>query len=126
MKIASYKELEAYKKGYNLVLLIYQITKNFPKEELYGITSQIRRAAISVPCNISEGYMRGSREYVQFLKIALGSSAELETLLSLSKDLGYCSETDFSKLYNLNLEIKKLLSTYISKITERCTLNAVR
>jgi four helix bundle protein len=87
VSIKSYKELIAYQKSYELVLHIYRITRSFPKEEVYGMTSQIRRAAVSIPSNISEGYMRGSKEYIQFLKIALGSAAELETQLSLSKDL---------------------------------------
>jgi len=119
MQIQSYKELEAYKKGIELVKVIYKITKTFPKEEMYGMTSQIRRSAISIPSNIAEGYMRGHREYVQFLKVALGSCAELETQLSLSKDLEFCNETDFTMANDLNTEIIKLLKTYISRLTNR-------
>ena len=96
----------------------YAITKSFPKEELYGISSQLRRSAVSIPSNIAEGYMRGSKEYVQFLKIALGSAAELETQLSLCMDLGFCSESDFNSLYALNQGVMKLLSTYITKISK--------
>lgn len=117
MKIKSYRELEAYKKSYELVKLIYQTTKVFPREELYGITSQIRRSAVSIPSNIAEGYMRGSKEYVQFLKVALGSSAELETQISLSKDLNFCNDADFKVIYGLIQEIMKLLRTYISGLT---------
>lgn len=117
MEIKSYKELIAYTKGRELVKAVYEMTRKFPKEEMYGITSQIRRSSISIPSNIAEGYMRGSKEYVQFLKVALGSCAELETQLSLSKDLGFCKELDFSKAYNLNEEIIKLLKTYVNKIT---------
>lgn len=101
-KIQSYHELIAYQKAYQLVLLIYRMTGSFPKEEVYGLTSQIRRAAVSIPSNIAEGFMRGSKEYLHFLKIALGSAAELETQLSLSKDLGYCSEADFPEMQTLN------------------------
>ncbi len=126
MKIESYKELEAYKKGYELVKTIYQMTIKFPKEEMYGITSQIRRASISIPSNIAEGYMRGSKEYVQFLKISLGSCAELETQLSLSKDLNFCNEEEFNKVYGLNQEVMKLLRTYINRIGNNYTLNANR
>lgn len=116
MKISSYKELIAHQKGMELVKTIYILTKKFPKEELYGLTSQIRRAGVSIPSNIAEGYMRGSREYVQFLKIALGSCAELETQLELSKEIGICDPSDFNKPYELNTEITKLLITYIKKM----------
>lgn len=126
MNIASYKELEAYKKGYELVKNIYEITKDFPKTEVYGITSQIRRSAIAIPSNIAEGYMRGTKEYIQFLKIALGSCAELETQISLCKDLGLCNESDFKKAYVLNEEIIKLLRTYIKKITNSYSLITAR
>mgnify|MGYP000689846098 CR=1 FL=1 len=70
MKIKSYKDLDAYKKAYEVAKLVYNLTKSFPKEELYSLTAQLRRCAISV------GYMRGSKEYTQFLKIALGSAAD--------------------------------------------------
>ncbi|MFA6450845.1 MAG: four helix bundle protein [bacterium] len=84
----SHKELIAYQKSYHLCLDVYKITKTFPKEEMYGIVSQMRRAAVSIPSNIAEGYARKNRtEYIQFLRIACGSLAELETQLSLSKDL---------------------------------------
>jgi four helix bundle protein len=114
--VKSYKELIAYQKSYELVLLIYRITGSFPKEEVYGLTSQIRRAAVSIPSNIAEGFMRGSKEYVQFLKIALGSAAELETQLALSKDLGYSDDTDFQVTQSLNEEVIKLLKSYIGKL----------
>ena len=93
-----------------------KLTKTFPKEEMYGLTNQIRRSAVSIPSNIAEGYMRGSKEYIQFLKIALGSAAELETQLSLSKDLGFCDNNAFDQIYGLNQEVIKLLKTYIKRI----------
>jgi len=124
--IKSYKELEAYKKGYDLVKAVYEITKNFPKDEMYGLISQMKRCAISIPSNIAEGYMRGSKEYIQFLKVSLGSCAELETQLSLSQDLGFCSAVDFIRVNDLNTQIIKLLRTYINKITNRFTLTATR
>ena len=119
MSINSYKELKAYQKGYDLVKVIYSITNTSPKEEIYGITSQIRRSSISIPSNIAEGYMRGSKEYVQFMKISLGSCAELETQLSLSKDLGLCKKEDYNKAQSLNTEIIKLLKTYITKLSAK-------
>ncbi|MDP3028685.1 MAG: four helix bundle protein [Deltaproteobacteria bacterium] len=116
MKIADYKELVAYQKAYEVARLVYELTKGFSKEEIYGLTSQLRRSAVSIPSNIAEGYMRGSREYIQFLKVALGSAAELETQLSLSRDLGFCNNNVFEYVYNLNLEVIKLLKTYIKKL----------
>ena len=116
MKVNSYKELEAYRKAYDVAKMVYRITASFPKEELYGITNQLRRASVSVPSNIAEGYVKGSKEYTQFLKIALGSSAELETQLSLSRDLGFCDIDDFNAVYQLNEEVIRLLKTYIKRI----------
>jgi four helix bundle protein len=117
MKVESYKELLAYQKSYKLALMIYDITTKFPESEKYGLVSQLRRAAVSVPSNISEGYRRGSRkEYTQFLKMSLGSNAELETQLSLAKDLGYIDADSFKKVYDMNEEVGRLLSSYIKKI----------
>ncbi len=116
MKISSYKELIAYKKSYELVREIYRVTRSFPKDEIYGLTSQMRRASISIPSNIAEGYMRGSKEYAQFLKIALGSSAELETQIRLSKDLGFLKDSDSNKLNGLIVEVMKLLTVYLKKL----------
>ncbi|MDO9462608.1 MAG: four helix bundle protein [Deltaproteobacteria bacterium] len=117
MKIADYKELVAYQKAYEVARLVYELTKGFPKEEIYGLTNQLRRSAVSVPSNIAEGYMRGSREYIQFLKVALGSAAELETQLSLSRDFGFCNGNEFNEVYELNQEVMRLLRTYIKKLS---------
>jgi len=75
-------------------------------------------AVIFIPSNIAEGYMRGSRKYIQFLRIALGSAAELETQLSLSKDLGFCSYNEFEKICYINQEVIKLLKTYINRLSK--------
>jgi four helix bundle protein len=97
----NHKELIVYQKSYQLCLDIYKITKDFPKEEIYGIVSQLRRSAVSIPSNIAEGYRRKSRaEYLQFLRIALGSHSELETQLSLSKDLHFIPSKEAEKLLN--------------------------
>jgi len=119
MQGARYKELIAYKKSFELVKRVYGLTTQFPKDELYGVVSQVRRAAVSVPSNIAEGYMRGSKEYVRFLKIALGSSAEVETLLALSRDLRFCGDREVAEASALNTEVTKLLVTYIKRITEK-------
>ncbi len=88
--INSYKDLEIWQEGVRLVSNFYKLTSDFPKEENYGLTSQMRRAAISVPANIAEGYARNHRaELRQFLYIALGSLAELETLSLIARELGY-------------------------------------
>jgi four helix bundle protein len=115
-KVISYKDLVAYQKSYQLVIDVYRISKAFPSEELYGLTNQIRRCSVSMPSNIAEGYMRGTREYLQFLKIALGSAAELETQLSLSKDLGFIQDNEYEKVHHLLKEVLRLLTSYISKI----------
>ena len=117
--VHDYKELIAYQKGYELTILIYRLTDTFPKEEMYGLTSQIRRAAVSIPSNIAEGFMRGAKEYAQFLKIALGSAAEVETQLSLSQDLGYCKSEDFLTAQALTSEVLRLLTSYIKRVNER-------
>lgn len=84
MTINSYKDLIVWQKSFELCLLIYRITKEFPKEELYGIVSQMRRAALSIPSNIAEGFSRHRKlEYIQFLHISFGSAAELETQLQM-------------------------------------------
>jgi four helix bundle protein len=111
--------LIAYQKSYELVLHIYRLTDSFPKKEVYGLTSQIRRAAVSTPSNIAEGFMRGAKEYCQFLKKALGSAAELESQVSIRKDLGYCEEQDFKKINLLINEVLRLMTSYIARFNER-------
>jgi four helix bundle protein len=108
--VQSYKDLIVYQKAYKLALDIYRITKNYPKEEIYGLVSQMRRSSVSIPCNIAEGYRRGHRkEYIQFLHMAHGSCGELETLLSLSYDLAMIDRDTFVKLYPMQEEISRLL-----------------
>jgi len=115
--IKSYKELTVWQKSYKLTLLVYRSTKNFPKEELYGLTSQIRRAVVSIPSNIAEGYCRQRRlEYIQFLQFAFASAAELETQLLIAKDLSYISSRDFKESNSLLDEVLRMLNSLISKI----------
>jgi four helix bundle protein len=122
MKMQSYRELIAYQKAYQLTLDIYKATKKFPKEELFGIVSQMRRSAVSIPCNIAEGYCRNHRkEYVQFLNIAFGSCGELETLLSLSKDLGYLAQSDFNTFDEQLKDVSRLLWKLIVSLKGRQT-----
>ena len=91
----THKDLEAWKEAMNLVEMIYQITESFPNTEIYGITGQLKRASISIPSNIAEGAGRkGEKEFIQFLYIALGSIAEVETQIFLSKRLGFIDDID--------------------------------
>ena len=88
--IKNFKDLDVWKLGKEIVTEVYRITKEFPKDELYGLVTQMRRAAVSIPSNVSEGFNRyHNKEYRQFLYVALGSCAELETQLEVSFDLGY-------------------------------------
>ena len=116
--MSGYKELNVWKQSYSLVLLIYAITKNFPKEEIYGLVSQMRRSSISIPSNIAEGSKRSSKkDFCQFLKIAQGSGAELETQLLLSKDLQYISEKDCKEASTLLESVMKMLTGLINKLS---------
>jgi len=91
----THKDLDVWKKAMGLARLVYDETRKFPASEAYGLTSQMRRAAVSVPSNIAEGAARGgSKEFIRFLRIALGSLAELETQIILSADLGFVKETE--------------------------------
>ena len=91
----THKDLNVWKEAMDLTAAVYLLTRSFPKEELYGLVSQMRRAAVSVPSNIAEGAARGSpREFIQFLYISLGSLAELETQFLLSKRLGFVENSE--------------------------------
>lgn len=115
MYIQSFKELVVWQKSMELVKAIYRMSSSLPKEEMYGLTSQIRRAAISIPSNIAEGKKRKTRsDFIQFLRIADGSAAELETQLLIIQDLYPVAET-ISPLRLLE-EIQKMLSVMINKL----------
>jgi four helix bundle protein len=95
VKTRSFKDLIVWQKSYKLVLEIYKITKDFPKDEVYGLSQQMRRSAVSIPANISEGYGRQyQKEYRQFLSMAYGSLCELETQYLLSVDLNYINRNE--------------------------------
>ena len=112
--LKNYKELKVWQKSYQLCLEIYKATKEFPDEEKYGLKSQLRRAAVSVPSNISEGYSRKTTpEYIQFLYIAYGSICEIETQTLLSSDFGYVETEKFKMLKEKIKEVERMLkSTY--------------
>ena len=102
-KISSYRELEVYRVGYELALQVHQLTQGFPVEEKYELGSQLRRAAVSIPANIAEGYGRrkSSAEFKHFLRNALGSSNEMFVLLNLSVDLGYSVPREILERYDI-------------------------
>ena len=105
-----YKKLEVWKKADVLAKAVYAVAASFPKDEIYGVTSQLRRAALSIPVNIVEGAGRqGRKEFKQFANIALGSLAESEYLLEFCKDIGYLKDEDFLRLELLRAEVGKLL-----------------
>lgn len=115
--IKSYKELIIWQKAISLVKEIYVLTEKFPKSESYGITLQMRRAAVSIPSNIAEGYGRKSpKEYTQSYSIAYGSSLELETQLIISKDLSFTDKSNFNNCENLITEILKMLNSMVFKM----------
>lgn len=121
-----FKELKVWQKGRVLVKEIYQVTHNYPKDELFGITSQMRRAAVSIPTNIAEGCGRNSdKELSRFLDIANGSAFELETMVILSLDLEFLSQEDFEKFDEKLDEIQKMifgLKQSLSKPTDQYSL----
>ena len=118
--MSDYKSLKVWEKAYQLTLNIYQVTSNFPKEELYGLTSQIKRAAASVPANIAEGSGRGSNaELIRFLRIALGSAYELEYHLLLASDLTFIGEVDYQHVNDQIIEVKKMLTGLIQYLETR-------
>lgn len=123
--MATHKDLNVWKKSMNLVVLIYKLTGQFPKEELFGLTSQMRRAAVSIPSNIAEGHGRHSeRELIRFLYISLGSASELETQILLSYKLDFLNEEGFNQLNELNNEVIKMLASLIrSKNSELVNLD---
>ena len=118
--LKSYKELKVWQKAYNLCIEIYKITRTFPKEELYGLTSQIRRAAVSVPSNIAEGYGRKTTpEYLRSLYIAYGSSCELETQILLSGDLGLMKAEALNKIQEDLGEVERMLKALIKAVENK-------
>ena len=105
-----YRDLIVWQKAYKFTLDIYKVTKKFPKEELFGITSQMRRAAASIPANLAEGSMRKTdKEFKQYIHIARGSMAEMEVWLKLSYDLVYIDRLTFDNLASQCNEVGKLL-----------------
>ncbi len=112
-----FQQFEFWQKGHQLTLRIYQSTKSFPKDEIYGLTSQMRRSASSIPTNIAEGCGRESNlEFKRYLIIAAGSCSELQYQLILSKDLKYISDDLFKELTDELIRIRKMIYSYSEKL----------
>lgn len=113
----TYRDLKVWQKADALALEIYRVTKSFPKEEIYGLTSQLRRAALSVPTNVVEGYARkGDKELGRFVSIASGSLAETEYLLEFSFKLDYLKKVEYEQIQALRSEVGKLLWNFAKKV----------
>jgi len=119
-----FRKLKVWEKGHQLTLGVYRATTAFPKDEVYGLRSQIRRAAASVPANISEACGKGGRaEFAQYLRVSMGSASELEYHLLLAHDLGLLKDDDYRKLAAETVEIKRMLGAFIMKLKSGFTDN---
>lgn len=123
-KINTFQDLTAWKKAHILVLEVYKLTKDFPKEEQFGLINQLRRAAVSITSNIAEGFSRTSyREKCQFYAVALGSLTETQNQLLISKDIGYLSSEKYSLLEAQSIEVHKIMNGLI-KTSKSLILNS--
>jgi four helix bundle protein len=113
MSVSSYKGLVVWQKAIDLVTDIYKLTRNYPPEELYGLVSQMRRAAVSIPSNIAEGSRRTGSDRLRFFRIAYGSGAELETQIEISKKLEFTDNSTIEKTEKLLEEILKMLNVML-------------
>ena len=117
MSALHYRELIAWQKAMDLVAEVYRLTRNFPREELYGLTNQVRRAAVSVPSNIAEGQGRGiGQAFAHHLRIANGSLQEAETQMLIAQRLEYLSEKDVLKFFDLSCEVGRLLNGLLRSV----------
>jgi four helix bundle protein len=115
--VKDFKELKVWEKAHALTIDVYRATRYFPREELYGLTTQLRRSAVSVGANIAEGCGRRSDgEFTRFLQIARGSASELEYELLLAKDLGLIAPTQYAALEQSIVEIERMLTTLVQRI----------
>jgi len=118
--LRNYRDLEVWQKSYALALDVYRLTSEFPKREVYGMVSQLTRAAVSIPSNIAEGYSRGhTADYVRFLYIARGSLAEIDTQLMLSRDLGYIEAEVCLRILKRYEHLERMLSALIRGLKEK-------
>jgi four helix bundle protein len=117
IEMKDFRSLKVWEKAHELTLAIYEATREFPKHEIYGVTSQIQRAAVSVPTNIAEGCGKDSdAELKRYFLIAMGSSSELEYLLLLARDLGYLPAESYQTLQSKLIEVRKMLNAFIQHL----------
>jgi four helix bundle protein len=122
--LKNYKELKVWQKSYQLCLKIYKETKKYPKIEVYGLTSQMRRAALSIPCNIAEGYGRKTTaDYLRFLYMSYGSTCELETQILLPGDLRYLRAKSLSELQRDIGEVERMLKALIKSLEKKILIS---
>jgi len=115
--IYSHKDLIVWQKGILLCKVVYKATEEFPKSEIYGITSQMRRSAVSIPSNIAEGRSRKTtKDFLHFLSIALGSASELETQIEIAKELSFLPEQNYIKINQLLAEVSKMIMGLVKKL----------
>src|SRR5690348_2292884 len=112
-----FRRLQVWEKAHHLTLLVYKLTTGFPREEVYGMTSQMRRCGASIPTNIPEGCGRhGNAEFSRFLQIAIGSASELDYQLLLARDLEYLSAADYKVTFDTLLEVQRMLMSLLQKV----------
>ena len=119
-KREGYRKLEVYEKSYRIAVEIYRMTADFPKEERYGITDQMRRASVSIALNVAEGYARreSQEELKRFLRMAVGSAAEMQVLIDFAREFGYIREERYKEAKEAYETIGKMLNTFIRKLKE--------
>ena len=118
--MSDFRKLLIWQKSMALITKIYFSTNNFPKEEIFGLTSQIRRSSISIPSNIAEGSGRESdKDFLRFLNISIGSLFEMQTQLEIAKNIAYLNQEEFNNLYEDSREVERMLVAFIKKIKDR-------
>lgn len=117
--IMVHNKLAVYRESIDFVAMAYQLSNNFPKSELYGLSSQLRRASFSIPMNIAEGSSnRSTKDLIRYLKISLGSANEIETIFDLILKLGYCTDPDIKELSIKLYKIRKMLQSLINRLSK--------
>jgi four helix bundle protein len=119
-KVRNYRDLAVWQKGMDIVLAVYQVTKSFPDDERFGLTSQLRRAAVSVPANIAEGHARSStKDYLRYISIAIGSLAETATFIELAGRLNYSDIAELRKIFEMTAEERRMLRALQKSLRRR-------